>query len=371
MTSGASSNIHIVDTRLQVRNADIRMDCDVEPNSTKGRDMNFPRISASRRNFLLGAAAASLSPHAAFAQAPVWPTRPVRIIVATGPGSGTDTIVRLLAPRLGEIWKQPVVVENKPGAGGIIGTESTLAANDGHTLLMASPSTLLAKYTTRNLRYDPLADLVPVYRVANLPVVFVTNAKTGQRAKTMAEFVALSKSAPHGIFFAGAGRTSFFDLSMAILGKSMGVRYSTVDFNGMGPLVTALIRDDAQLALSGFPAVKGQVDAKELHALAVVDSKRLAGLPDVPTLEEAVGYKGFLPVSWGGIFVPKGTPTSVVNIIARDFGTLYADEAARKSLEARVSGTLVQSSPAQFAKEYAEEASVWKSTFATLGIAPE
>jgi tripartite-type tricarboxylate transporter receptor subunit TctC len=333
--------------------------------------MNFHSFSSRRRNFLLAAAAGSLLPHSSFAQSAAWPTRPVKIVIGTGPGSGTDTIARTLAPRLEAIWKQPVVVENKAGAGGIIGTEYTLAANDGHTILMASPSMLLAKYTTRNLRFDPLTDLIPVYRVANLPVVFVTNAKAAQRAKTMAEFAALSKSTPQGIFFGGAGRTSFFNLAMAVLAKPTGVRYSVVDFTGMGPLTMALLRDDTQLSLSGIPAVKGQIDSKDLHPLAVVDTKRLAGLPDVPTLEEAIGYKGFLPLSWGGIFVPKGTPPAAVNVIAQAFSTLYADEPARKSLEARVSGTLVQSSPAQFAKEYAEEANVWKNTFATLGIAPE
>ncbi|MGJ7491466.1 tripartite tricarboxylate transporter substrate binding protein [Variovorax sp. ZT4R33] len=335
--------------------------------------MNIHSTSSSRRNFLLAAAAtaASLAPHASFAQAPAWPTRPVKIVVGTGPGTATDNIARILAPRLEAIWKQPVVVENKAGAGGIIGTEYTLAANDGHTLLMASPSMLLAKYTTRNLRFDPLTDLIPVYRVANIPVVFVTNAKTAARAKTMAELATLSKSTPQGVFFGGAGRTSFFNLVMAVLAKPTGVHYSAVDFTGVGPMTMALLRDDTQLSLSAIPSVKGQIDSKELHPLAVVDSKRLAALPDVPTLEEAIGYKGFLPQSWGGIFVPKGTPPAVVNVIAQAFSTLYADEPARKSLEARVSGTLVQSSPAQFAKEYAEEANVWKNTFATLGITPE
>lgn len=333
--------------------------------------MNFHSTSSSRRSFLLGATVASLSPFSSFAQAPAWPTRAVKIVIAAGPGSGTDTIARVLAPRLEGIWKQPVIVENKPGAGGIVGTEYTLAANDGHTLLMASPSTLLTKFTTSKLRFDPLTELIPVYRVANLPVLFVTNAKTGQRAKTLAEFVALSKSTPQEIFFAGAGRTSFFNLSMAIVNKSMGVKYSVVDFSGMGPIVLAVLRDDAQLAISGPVAVKGQIDAKELHALAVIDSKRLSALPDVPTLEEAIGYKGFLPISWGGVLAPKGTPVAVVNLIARAFDTLYADEPARKNLEARVQGTMVQSSPAQFAREYAEEANVWKNTFAMLGIAPE
>jgi tripartite-type tricarboxylate transporter receptor subunit TctC len=335
--------------------------------------MNSHRTFSSRRNFLLAAAAAaaSLAPHASFAQAPAWPTRAVKIVVGTGPGSQTDTVARLLAPRLEGIWKQPVIVENKAGAGGIIGTEYTLASNDGHTLLMASPSMLLAKYTTRNLRFDPLTDLIPVYRVFNAPVVFVTNAKTAQRARTMADMVALSKSLPQGIFFGGAGRSSFFNLSMAVVAKPVGLHYSAVDFTGVGPMTLALMRDDTQLALSGYLSVKGQIDSKELHPLAVIDRQRLAALPDVPTLDEAVGYKGFLPVSWGGIFVPKGTPADTVNVIARAFASLYADEPARKSLEARISSSFVQSSPAQFAKEYAEEANGWKSTFTALGIAPE
>lgn len=335
--------------------------------------MNFHSICSSRRSFLLGAVAASLAPNLSFAQAPAWPTRPVKLVIGTGPGSQTDTIARLLAPRLAEVWGQPVVVENKAGAGGIIGTEYVLNANDGHTLLVASPSMLLAKYTTKNLRFDPETDLMPVYRVFNSPVVFVTNAKTAQRAKTMAELVALSKSTPQGIFFGGAGPASFFTVSMAALAKPMGVRYSAVDYNGMGPLTIGLMRDDTQLSLSGLLSAKGQIDSKDLHALAVVDRKRLAGLPDVPTLEEAVGYKGFLPISWGGIFAPKGTPAPVVNVIARAFGALYADEPARKSLEARLSGagTLLQSSPEQFSKEYAEEAIAWKNAIASLGIKPE
>lgn len=335
--------------------------------------MNFHNTSSSRRNFLLGVAATSLLPLSAIAQEPVWPTRTVKIVVGTGPGSQTDTVARLLAPRLEAIWKQPVIVENKAGAGGIIGTEYTLAANDGHTLLLGSPSLLLAKYTTRNLRFDPLTDLTPVYRIFNTPVVFVTNAKTAQRAKTMAEMVALSKSTPQGIFFGGAGPASFFTVSMGVLAKPMGVNYTAVNYNGLGPLTLGLLRDDTQLALSGYLSVKGQIDSKELHALAVVDSKRLAGMPNVPTLEEAVGYKGFLPISWGGIFVPKATPAAVVNVIAHAFSTLYADEPGRKSLEARLSGsgTLLQSSPAQFSKEYAEEAATWKSTVTALGIVPE
>lgn len=335
--------------------------------------MNFHSLPSSRRSILLGALAASLAPNVSFAQAPAWPTRPVKIVVGTGPGSQTDIVARLLAPRLADMWRQPVVVENKAGAGGIIGTESVLTANDGHTLLMASPSMLLAKYTTKNLRFDPVTDLMPVYRVFNAPVVFVTNAKTAQRAKTMAELVALSKSTSQGIFFGGAGPASFFTVSMAALAKSMGVRYSTVDYSGMGPLTIGLLRDDTQLAISGYLSVKGQIDSKELHALAVIDSKRLAGLPDVPTLEEAVGYKGFLPISWGGIFAPKGTPAPVVNVIARSFGALYADEPARMSLEARLSGagTLLQSSPEQFSKEYAEEVIAWKNAIASLGIKPE
>src|SRR5690606_5233217 len=126
----------------------------------------------------------------------------------------TDSVARTLAPRLQEIWKQPVVVENKAGAGGIIGSEYTLAARDGHTLLMASPSMLLAKYATPNLRFDPVTDMIPVYRLFNAPLVFVTNARTAERAKTMAEMVALSKSTPKGVFFAAAGKAAIMNQAM-------------------------------------------------------------------------------------------------------------------------------------------------------------
>ncbi|MFM7011277.1 MAG: Bug family tripartite tricarboxylate transporter substrate binding protein [Betaproteobacteria bacterium] len=324
--------------------------------------------SSIRRKLMLGAAAAMLLTQSTFAQAPAWPTRPVKIVIGTGPGSVTDTIARLYAPRLEAIWKQPVIVENKAGAGGIIGSEYTLASKDGHTLLFASPSMLLAKFTSQNLRFDPETDLVPVYRVMNTPVIFVTNTKTAQSAKTMADMVSLSKTKTDGVFFAGVGPSGFFNVSMALLAKPMGVRYSAIDYNGMGPLTLSVMRDDTQLALTSHLSVKGQLDAKELHAFAVVDRKRLGNLPDVPTLEEAVGYKGFLPISWGGIFVPKGTPAVAINAMAQGFGALYADEAARKSLEARLSANLIQSSPEQFAREYAEEAGVWKNVFATQGI---
>jgi len=333
--------------------------------------MNIHNTSSSRRNFLLGAVAATLAPQIAMAQSPVWPTRAVKIVIATGPGSGTDTAARLLAPRLEKIWKQPVIVENKAGAGSIIGTEYVLAANDGHTLLLASPSTLLAKYTTLNLRFDPLKDLVPVYRVFNAPVLFVTNLNVAQRAKSLAELVTLSKSLPEGIFFSGAGPASFFNLAMAVVSKPIGIRYSAIDHSGVSPLLLSLLRNDTQLAISGPPSVKGQIDSGELRALAVIDSKRLAALPDVPTLNEAVGYNGFLPISWGGIMMPKNTSKEVIDIVARAFGTLYAEEPERKSLEDRILGTMVQSSPEQFAKEYAEEAETWKKTVAMMGIAPQ
>lgn len=333
--------------------------------------MKFQSFYRSRRKLLLGAALALLLTHMASAQEAKWPTQTVKIVVGTGPGSQTDMVARLLAPRLEALWKQPVVVENKAGAGGIIGTEYTLSSKDGHTLLMASPSMLLAKYTTPNLRFDPLTDLIPVYRVFNSPVIFVTNAKTAQQANTMADIVKLSKSTPDGIFFGGAGPTSFFTISIAAIGKPMGLNYSTIDYAGMGPLILGLMRDDTQLAMSGFLSVKGQIDSKDLHPLAVIDSKRLPGLPDVPTLEEAVGYKGFLPVSWGGIFVPKGTSPAVVETIGRSFAALYADEPERKALEQRLSGagTITDSSPAQFSKEYADEAAVWEKALKEAGLA--
>lgn len=300
-----------------------------------------------------------------------WPNKPVRLVVGLAPGSGTDTIARMLAPKLEAVWKQPVIVENKPGAGTVLAAEYVANATDRHTFLLGSVSSLLPKFTMKNLRYDPVTDLVPIYRIVNYQLVIATNAATARKAPTLRELVALSKSTPQGLFFASLGPTSIYTGYMSLLNQSLGIQYSGVDYNGVPAMNMAVLRNDAQLLINAPSLLKGQLDSGELLALAAISKERYPNLPDVPTLQEAVGYRGFIPFSWAALLGPKTTSAAIVEQVGRDLRTVIQDPEFKKLLEARVSGTVLDSSPAQFGKEYREEALVWKNLFDTLKIKPQ
>jgi tripartite-type tricarboxylate transporter receptor subunit TctC len=300
-----------------------------------------------------------------------WPRRPVRIVIAVAAGSSGDMLARILAPRLEALWKQPVIVENKPGASGILGTEYVAGATDGHTLLLGTQSSILPKFTQKSLRFDPLTDLVPVYKVINYEMVIATNAQTAKKAGTLAELVKLSKSTDKGLFFAGTGPTSIFNLSMAIMNRSLGIRYTAVDFNNIGAMTMALIREDTQMTVNTPSAIKAHIDSGAIVPLAAVSPTRYANLPAVPTVQEAVGYKGYLPLLWAGMFVPKSTPAKVVDRISRDLLTLAGDPAVQKQIESVLTGTVVTSSPAAFSKEIQDEVAVWKDIFQLMNFKPE
>ncbi|WP_077003020.1 tripartite tricarboxylate transporter substrate binding protein [Variovorax sp. KK3] len=329
--------------------------------------------AADRRRWLMhlaGGVAALACPSWAGA-ADAWPTRPVRIVIAVAAGSSGDTLARILAPRLEALWKQPVIVENKPGASGIVGTEYVAGATDGHTLLLGTQSSILPKFTQKTLRFDPLADLVPVYKVINYEMVIATNAQTAAKAGTLADLVKLSKSTDKGLFFAGTGPTSIFNLSMAILNRSLGLRYTAVDFNNIGAMTLALLRDDGQVTVNTPSAIKAHIESGAIVPLAAVSATRYPDRPSVPTLQEAVGYKGYLPLLWAGMFVPKSTPARVVDRISRDLLTLAGDAAVQKQIESTLTGTVVRSSPAAFSKEIQDEVVVWKEIFQLMNFKPE
>ncbi|MES2999535.1 MAG: tripartite tricarboxylate transporter substrate binding protein [Pseudomonadota bacterium] len=333
--------------------------------------LNKERRALLRVAGAMSAAACAFALLPASASAQEWPTKPVRIVIATAAGSSGDTVARLLAPKLEALWKHPVIVENKPGAGGALGTGYAINAGDGHTLLLGTQSSLLPKFTTKNLSYDPQVDLIPVYKVINYQLVIAANAPTAQKAKTLAELVALSKSMPNGVFFGGSGQTSIFNLTMGLLNKQLGIKYAPVDFNNIGAMNLAVLRDDAQFLVNTPSSIKGYIDNGQLKPLAAINAERYPNFPDVPTLAEATGYKGYIPLLWAGIFAPKGTPTPVVDKIGRDFATLLADAETKKAIETRLTGSVVRSSPATFTKEVNDEMAVWKDLFSTMNFKPE
>ena len=331
------------------------------------------KCAAERRRWLvrLAAGTAALACPLFAAAAGDWPTRPVKIVIAVAAGSSGDILARILAPRLEAQWKQPVIVENRPGAGGIVGTEYVANATDGHTLLLGTQSSILPKFTQKSLRFDPLTDLVPVYKVINYDLIIATNAQTAKKAGTLAELVARSKSTEKGLFFAGTGPTSIFNLSMAIVNRSVGMRYATVDFNNIGAMTIALLRDDAQVTVNTPSAIKAHIETGAIVPLAAVSPKRYPSFPAVPTLQEAVGYKGYLPLLWAGMFVPKSTPAKVVDRISRDLLALAGDPAVQKQIESTLTGAVVQSSPAAFSREIRDEVGVWREIFQSMNFKPE
>ncbi|MGN5477057.1 Bug family tripartite tricarboxylate transporter substrate binding protein [Cupriavidus basilensis] len=310
--------------------------------------MTDPRERDRRRSWLrkAGAAcvagcAAMLLPRLASATEP-WPTRPVRIVIPLAASSSGDLLALPLAQRLEGMWKQPVIVENRPGAGGVIGTEYVVNATDGHTLLLGTQSSILPKFTTKNLKFDPTTDLVPVYKVINYQLVVAANDDTAGKAKTMRGLVDLSRRGSDGLFFAGTGRTSIFNLTMALLNKSLGMKYAPIDFNSVTAMNMAVMRDDAQFLVNTPSSMKSQMEAGKLRADG--RHQRRAVRQTCSTCRrcsEAVGYKGYLPLLWAGMFVPKSTPPAVVDRIARDLRALSADTQFRSMVESRLSGSMV------------------------------
>jgi tripartite-type tricarboxylate transporter receptor subunit TctC len=333
---------------------------------------SFHCFLPSRRHGLKAATALLAAGLVGGASGQDWPARPVRIVLAIAAGSSGDTLARLIAPKLEARWKQPVIVENKPGAGGVVGTEYVVNATDGHTLLLGTQSSFLPKYTQKSLRFDPLTDLLPVRKVLNYQFVIAVNAETAKQAGTLRDMIDLSRKDGHqGLFLAGLGSTSVFNLSYAILNQKLGAKYTAVNFNNVGEANLAVLRNDAQFIVNNPASLRAYFANGGMVPLAAISAQRYTTLPGVPTLQEAVGYRGYLPQLWTGFFLPKGAPSAIVERLNRDLAAVFEDEEFRRQVEDKLTASVVTSSPVSFAKEIREETAIWQDLFKTLNIKPE
>jgi tripartite-type tricarboxylate transporter receptor subunit TctC len=317
---------------------------------------------------LAGACGAVAAPAA---QADTWPKQPVKIVLAIGAGSSGDLLARMLGPKLEARWKQPVIIDNRPGASGVLGTEAVVRANDGHTLLLGTQSSFLSKFLVKGLKFDPEVDLLPVRRVLNYQLVIAVNAETAKQAGSMKDLVALSKKRDKGVFFAGLGPTSVFNLTLGVLNQQLGVNYVAVNYSNVGQANLALMRNDAQFIINNPASISPYFANGAIVPIAALAPERYPQLPKVPTLQEAVGYKGYLPQLWTGLFLPKGTPMGIVEQVNRDVAAVLEDPKFRKEVEEKLNATVVTSSPQAYAKEIHEEMAVWQQLFKTLNIQPE
>ncbi len=260
----------------------------------------------------------------ALAQSP-YPDKPVKIIVPFPPGGATDVVGRALAVRLSQLWKQQVLVENKPGAGGNIGADLVAKAPaDGYTLLLASPAEItINPYLYPQMPFDPSRDFIPVARVASSPLVLVVNSKS--TVKNMAELLQMIKTQGSKVNYASSGSGGPQHLAGELFQLMAGVSMTHIPYKGGAPAITDLLGGQVDLFFAGIPPALPHIIAGKLRPLAVTTLKRSPLLPQVPTVSES-GFPGFNIENWQGIFVPRGTNNQIVDKIAADIGVIAAEK---------------------------------------------
>lgn len=292
---------------------------------------------------------------AAFAAEPDYPTKPVSIIVAYAPGGQGDVFARLVGEKLSTIYKQPVVVDNKPGVSGTVGTRvAAKAKNDGYTLLLGQTGEIAVnRLLIKDMGYDPLKELVPVVMIGNAPLVMLAPADAPYN--TVNEFIQMARAKPGDFSYGSVGAGTPGHLSAVALGLGAKLNMVHVPYKGVGPLLSDLMAGRLQAFFSSASAAMPQIKGGKLKALGVTTPKRMTSLPDVPTIAES-GLPGFSYTLWGGLFAPAGTPATVIDSLNREVNTLLAQPDIRARLEAD-NVAVPKNTPTEFA-DYVKSESV-------------
>jgi len=295
----------------------------------------------------------------AAASALAWPTKPVTFIVPYPPGGGTDVIARIYQEPLSKQLGQPIVIENRGGAGGSLGTGVATRANpDGHTLLCTLSSHTINPVIYPNLTYDTERDLRPISQVASLPQLFAVNPATPY--KTFAELVEYMKRNPGRLDYASVGIGSPSHIAGELLKMRLNGFMVHIPYRGGGPAVAATMAGDVPLLIVSIPAAMGQVRAGRLRPLAVSTRKRTSILPDVPTVAEATGLKDFEVDSWYALFAPAKVPDEVISRMNHEVVTV----AARPDVKAKLleqGAEAVSSTPERLGKMVSHEIEEWRA----------
>lgn len=274
-------------------------------------------MTITRRKTLGGLIAASLVAIAAPSSAQeAWPNKPVRMVVPFAPGGSTDVVARMVGQKLSAMWGQPVVIENRAGAGGNVGADVVAKApGDGYTLLLASGSITINPVLYKRMPFDTKKDLVPIVNVASGPMLIVV--QDASPYKSLTDLIARAKAKPGSINFGSAGVGSQVHLAAENFADAAGIDITHVPYKGEAPAFTDLIGGQTQVMLGNFAAASALLGPGRLRALAVASKQRAPQLPDVPTANEA-GLKGFENVGWFGMLAPAGTPEAVLAKVHRD-----------------------------------------------------
>jgi tripartite-type tricarboxylate transporter receptor subunit TctC len=318
------------------------------------------RRSLARRAFSAVAATglgiSMVLPGGALAQAQDYPNKPIKIIVPFSPGGAVDGPIRAIAGDLSKRLKQQVIIENRPGAGATIGSESVAKAPpDGYTLLLASQTNAISASLYPRLNFNPIDDFIGISLLGREPGALVVHPSLP--VKNVAELIALAKDKPGQINYASSGNGSGQHLFMAMFASMAGIKLTHVPYKGSGQATTDLLAGTVPLAFPGTNGMMKHIKGGKLKVLATSGVKRSPQLPDVPTLDEA-GLKGYSAYVWMGLLAPKGTPAAIVDKLQREFkASLASPEVVTFMTEAGIE--TVASTPGEMDAYFREERDRW------------
>ena len=304
----------------------------------------------------------------AAAAAQTYPSKPVRMIAASSPGSAVDIVARIVAQKLGEQIGQQVVVDNRAGAGGNLGAElAAKAAPDGYTLFMGTPAHSINTGLYRKLNYDLTRDFAPVSQVTSGQYVVVVHPSLP--VKSIKELVALARAKPGQLNFASAGSGNATHLAGELFNSAARVKLVHVPYKGSGPALVDLVGGQVQVMFSNLVAALPQVKTGRIRALAVTGEKRAAAAPELPTVIEA-GVPGYVVTSWFGVLVPAATPREIVMRLNAELAQAMRAPDIRERLAGDGAEPKV-STPEQFAAFIRADIALWTKVIKNAGIAPE
>jgi len=323
-------------------------------------------MNAAMRRAILTAFATLALVTTAQAQAP-WPNKPVKILVPTAPGGTADNTARMLALHMSKVTGQQFYVENRGGAGNILGIEQVVRSpNDGYTFLLGAGTIAMNHVVYRKLPYDLMKDLTPVTQMVSVPNMLVVHPSLP--VKTLAEYIALAKAKPGQITYGSAGVGSNLHLAMELLKYRAGIDIVHVPYKGVTPALQDTLAGHVVSMISNIPSGKPHVDAGKLRALAVTSRTRVAVMPDLPTVAES-GIKDYEVMNWFGLFAPAGTPQPIIDRMQQEAAAMMAEKEIKDRLAAEGADPIA-SKPADFAAFVRDEVKRWDEVGKAANIQP-
>ena len=323
-----------------------------------------------RRDFMQAAAAASLAGFAgSAARAQEWPEKPVKLILSQPPGSGPDSMARMIGDQLSRKWKQPIVVENKPGGQNAIGAQAAAKSPaDGYNFYFATAAALVTNaYLFKTLPYDPQKDFVPVGMIGKVPFVLCVNASSS--IKSLQDFIAQAKANPGKMTVANEGPKTFGGMMTRLIGSQLGLQLSGVPYVSIGAAVTDTVGGQTEALMGDVPAVVQMIKAGRLRPIAVTTAKPVAGLESVPSFADVI--PGFDYAGWQAIVAPVGTPAAAIQRFNRDLDAVLSDKEMAAKILAVGPITEGAGTPEQMAVFLQAEHTRWAKLTKDIGVLPE